>query len=243
MDMLSQILNMNAGGAYGGGKAGGAFDPLAFAMKPQVVIRALCWLFSVVVLGCISSEGWRVDEEGKDKCLFNDDAMACKFGNTVGIFGFIASIAFIVGEYLFERMSSVKSRKRFVMADMAFSALWAFMYFVAFIYLWSQWSSAEIPPGGIGVANMQASIVFCFFSVFTWALCAFMAYKRFLIGAGDEFTSAFETDPANVVHQQAYTSYSMDNDNDQYSQSPFTNQQAGVDQQQVPQMDYQQPTY
>uniref|UniRef100_A0A1A9VEJ5 Uncharacterized protein n=1 Tax=Glossina austeni TaxID=7395 RepID=A0A1A9VEJ5_GLOAU len=43
MDMLSQILNMNAGGAYGGGKAGGAFDPLAFAMKPQVVIRALCW--------------------------------------------------------------------------------------------------------------------------------------------------------------------------------------------------------
>lgn len=44
MDMLNQILNMNAGGAYGGGKAGGAFDPLAFAMKPQVVIRALCWV-------------------------------------------------------------------------------------------------------------------------------------------------------------------------------------------------------
>ena len=42
--MLNQILNMNAGGAYGGGKAGGAFDPLAFAMKPQVVIRALCWV-------------------------------------------------------------------------------------------------------------------------------------------------------------------------------------------------------
>lgn len=44
MDMLNQILNMNAGGAYGGGKAGGAFDPLSFAMKPQVVIRALCWV-------------------------------------------------------------------------------------------------------------------------------------------------------------------------------------------------------
>lgn len=54
-----------------------------------------------------------------------------------------------------------------------------------------------------------------------------MAYKRFLIGAGDEFTSAFETDPANVVHQQAYTSYSMDNDNDQYSASPFGGGQQG----------------
>lgn len=58
------------------------------------------------------------------------------------------------------------------------------------------------------------------------ALCAFLAYKRFLIGAGDEFTSAFETDPANVVHQQAY-SYSMDNDNEQYSASPFGQPQQG----------------
>lgn len=44
MDMLNQILSINNGGAYGGGKAGGAFDPLTFAMKPQVVIRALCWV-------------------------------------------------------------------------------------------------------------------------------------------------------------------------------------------------------
>lgn len=44
MEMLNQILNMNAGGAYGGGKAGGAFDPLNFAIKPQVVVRALCWV-------------------------------------------------------------------------------------------------------------------------------------------------------------------------------------------------------
>lgn len=88
-----------------------------------------------------------------------------------------------------------------------------------------------------------------------------MAYKRFLIGAGDEFTSAFETDPANVVHQQAY-SYSMDNDNEQYSASPFGQPQqgklysihwlllniinpiaslAGMEQQSG--MEYQQPTY
>jgi len=47
MDVLNQILNINAGGAYGGGKAGGAFDPLTFVMKPQVVIRALCWVSAI----------------------------------------------------------------------------------------------------------------------------------------------------------------------------------------------------
>ncbi|XP_017837645.1 synaptogyrin isoform X2 [Drosophila busckii] len=240
MDVLNQILNINAGGAYGGGKAGGAFDPVTFAMKPQVVIRALCWLFSVVVFGCISSEGW-VEKEGKEMCLYNDDAMACKYGNMVGVFGFLASMGFIGGEFLFERMSSVKSRKRYVMADMGFSAFWTFMYFVAFLYLWSQWSSAPMPPLGIGAGSMKTAIVFCFFSIFSWALCAFMAYKRFLIGAGDEFTSAFETDPANVVHQQAY-SYSMDNDNEQYSASPFGQPQQGMEQQSGG-MEYQQPTY
>ncbi|XP_034102549.1 synaptogyrin [Drosophila sulfurigaster albostrigata] len=240
MDVLNQILNINAGGAYGGGKAGGAFDPVTFAMKPQVVIRALCWLFSIVVFGCISSEGW-VEKDGKEYCLYNNDGMACKFGNTIGVFGFLASMGFIGGEFLFERMSSVKSRKRYVMADMGFSAAWAFFYFIAFFYLWSQWSSAPMPPYGIGAGSMKTAIVFCFFNIFSWALCAFMAYKRFLIGAGDEFTSAFETDPANVVHQQAY-SYSMDNDNEQYSASPFGQPQQGMEQQQ-PGMEYQQPTY
>lgn len=72
------------------------------------------------MFGCISSEGWR-EEDGKDICLFNDDPLACKFGNMVGIFGFIGSIGLIVGEFLFERMSSVKSRKRFVLADLGFS--------------------------------------------------------------------------------------------------------------------------
>ena len=47
--------------------------------------------------------------------------MACKYGTTIGVIGFLASMAFIVGEYLFEQMSSVKSRKHYVLADLAFS--------------------------------------------------------------------------------------------------------------------------
>lgn len=35
---------MDGGGAYGGGKAGGPFDPIAFVQRPQVILRALCWV-------------------------------------------------------------------------------------------------------------------------------------------------------------------------------------------------------
>ncbi|XP_017755622.1 PREDICTED: synaptogyrin-1-like [Eufriesea mexicana] len=30
------------GGAYGGGKAGAPFDPIAFIQRPQVILRAVC---------------------------------------------------------------------------------------------------------------------------------------------------------------------------------------------------------
>jgi hypothetical protein len=36
---------MDANGAfYGGGKAGGTFDPIAFVMRPIVILRAVCWV-------------------------------------------------------------------------------------------------------------------------------------------------------------------------------------------------------
>lgn len=77
-------------------------------------------------------------------------------------------MGFLVGEYLFEQMSSVKTRKHYVLADLGFSALWAFLFFVGFCYLTSQWGKAADPPGGYGVNNVQAAIVFSFFSIFTW---------------------------------------------------------------------------
>lgn len=35
---------MDATGAYGGGKAGGAFDPQQFIQRPPVIVRAVCWV-------------------------------------------------------------------------------------------------------------------------------------------------------------------------------------------------------
>lgn len=79
-------------------------------------------LFSIIVFGCISSQGWRVDDKTKkDICIYNDNPTACNYGVTVGVIGFLASMGFIAGEYLFEQMSSVKTRKHYVLADLGFS--------------------------------------------------------------------------------------------------------------------------
>lgn len=40
---------MDAGGAYGGSKAGGTFDPIAFVQRPPVILRAVCWVFILCI--------------------------------------------------------------------------------------------------------------------------------------------------------------------------------------------------
>lgn len=73
------------------------------------------------MFGCISSQGWNTNKEGKQECLYNGDSNACNYGVGISVIAFLASIGFIAGEYFFEQMSSVKTRKRYVMADMGFS--------------------------------------------------------------------------------------------------------------------------
>jgi hypothetical protein len=40
------MMDSGGGGAFGGAKAGAAFDPVAFAKKPPVIVRALCLVIS-----------------------------------------------------------------------------------------------------------------------------------------------------------------------------------------------------
>lgn len=81
----------------------------------------------------------------------------------VGVIAFMASLGFLIGEYMFEQMSSVKSRKHYVLADMAFHFLWAFMYFIGFCYLTNQWSASAEPPIGYSSTSVKSAIVFCLF--------------------------------------------------------------------------------
>ncbi|KAJ6645369.1 Synaptogyrin, partial [Pseudolycoriella hygida] len=212
---------MDVGGAFGGGKAGAPFDPITFVQRPQVFLRALCWLFAIIVFGCISSQGWSLDEDGKEYCLYNRNSNACNYGVGIGVIAFLASMGFLVGEYLFEQMSSVKTRKHFVLGDLGFSSLWAFLYFVGFCYLTNQWGKAEEPNNGYGVNNVRSAIVFSLFSIVTWGGCAFFAYQRFKQGVDAAFAPSYESDPT----ANAYSSYPVGNESEQYNDPPFGAQQ------------------
>jgi hypothetical protein len=82
-------------------------------------------LFAIIVFGCISSQGYKYDrEEKKEVCLYNKDNNACNYGVGIGVIAFLASIGFLVGEFMFEQMSSVKTRKHYVLGDLGFSGEW-----------------------------------------------------------------------------------------------------------------------
>lgn len=145
-------------------------------------------------------------------------------------------MGFIVGEYFFEQMSSAKSRKHFVIVDLAFSSLWALMNFIGFCYISSQWSKSEEPPVGSG--NVTFAILFSFLSTFTWVGCAYFAFLRYKAGVTEiPFQSTYESDPVN---QAAYSSYPDANENEQYHEPPF-----GTQQQQQPMagQNFQAPSY
>nr|XP_022900364.1 synaptogyrin [Onthophagus taurus] len=214
-------------GAYGGGKAGGSFDPIGFIRRPQVILRAVCWLFSIIIFGCISSQGWiKNPTTKKEECLYNNDSNACNYGVGISVIAFLASMGFLAGEYLFEQMSSVKTRKHYVLGDLGFSGFWSFLFFVGFWYLTRQWGKSETPPNGYGVNNVQAAIAFSFFSIFTWAGCAWFAYQRFRQGADAAFATNFEAD---ATLPTSYPSYPGGPDmmDQQYQQPPFS---AGINQ-------------
>lgn len=106
-------------------------------------------MFSIIVFGCISSQGWLLDDKGKEYCIINNNGTACNFGMWLGVIAFLASMGFIVGEYFFEQMSSAKTRKHYVMIDLGFSGNYSivnasilyffsiyFSFLVTYVFCW-----------------------------------------------------------------------------------------------------------
>lgn len=192
------------------------------------------------MFGSIASNGWiKIDENSKEQCIINNNGSVCSYAVWIGLIGFIAAVGFIIGEYFFDQMSSAKSRKHYVIADLAFSGFWALMYFVGFCYITSQWSDSKEPPNGVGSGNVTCAIFFSFLSTLTWAVCAYYAFLRFRAGVQEiPFQSTYESDGFNQTG--GYAAYPDANDNEQYQEPPFSQQQQ---QQQMGQQNFQAPTY
>ena len=152
----------------------------------QKILICFFQFFAIIVFGCISSSGWYFLQptnlleglQGKEVCVMNMDSTACHFSTLVGIVAFLASIGFLVGEWFFEQMSSIKTRKHYVIFDMAFSGLWAFFYFVTFIYMCIAWSKTDDVKFDFASSNIYGAIFFAFLSIFGWVSCLSNISKR-----------------------------------------------------------------
>ncbi|KAG5853986.1 hypothetical protein ANANG_G00032680 [Anguilla anguilla] len=189
------------GMAYGAGKAGGAFDPVTFFQQPHTILRIVSWLFSIVIFGCIANEGYvNRPDEVEEFCIFNRNQNACNYGVTMGSLAFLCCVAFLALDIYFPQISSVKDRKKAVLADVGVSAFWSFMWFVGFCFLTNQWQVAkhEDNPLREGGDAARAAITFSFFSIFTWAGQAFLAFQRYKLGRTPPSSPRTTSTPARM---------------------------------------------
>ncbi|CAF0796319.1 unnamed protein product [Brachionus calyciflorus] len=194
--------------AYGSGMAGAPFDPIGFIKKPQVILRIISLLFSLIVSLCISTE----DSYEKGTCPFNNDPTACGYGILVGVIAFIACIIFLILDARFENFSSIKIRRRVVVADMVFSAAWAFVWFIIFCYMANEWRKAPIEIEQGAESNLvRTALAFSFFSIITWSMIALLNLLRYRQGVSNVFDNEYEDPNQDQIPT------------DSYRQAPFNN--------------------
>uniref|UniRef100_UPI00398EE77E synaptogyrin-3a isoform X1 n=1 Tax=Pristiophorus japonicus TaxID=55135 RepID=UPI00398EE77E len=169
------------GGAYGAGKAGSAVDPISFLKQPQTILRIFSWIFSIVVFGSIVNEGYVNKDSNNLYCVFNKNNNACNYGIAIGTFAFFVCILFLTLDLYFPQISSVKDRKYVVLADLGFSGLWTFLWFVGFCFLENQWqiTPSDYLPLNQGADAARAAIAFCFFSILSWGYLTLFAFNKF----------------------------------------------------------------
>ncbi|KAG5278765.1 hypothetical protein AALO_G00102490 [Alosa alosa] len=203
------------GMAYGAGKAGGAFDPITFVQQPHTILRIVSWLFAIVIFGSIANEGYvNRPDEVEEHCIFNRNQNACNYAVSMGTMAFVSCLAFLALDIYFPQISSVKDRKKAVLADVGVSAFWSFMWFVGFCLMANQWQVAKLEDNPLreGGDAARAAITFSFFSIFTWAALSFLAYKRYLLGADSALFSTEYTDPSQDAAAAPYSAFSAGDD-------------------------------
>uniref|UniRef100_A0A665UYT7 Synaptogyrin n=1 Tax=Echeneis naucrates TaxID=173247 RepID=A0A665UYT7_ECHNA len=194
--------------AYGASLAGGGFDFVKFVRQPQTIVRILSWIFALVVFACITTEGYINSSHSSDaKCFFNQNDSACHYAVGIGVIAFLACVGFLVLDVYLPFMSNAQERKYAVMADLIFSGVWTFLWFVCFCLLASQWGHTE-DVRGIPEDAARATVAFSFFSIATWGILAYYALGRYRRGVTEITIPTYAEPPpaypSNVpdVHQQ-----------------------------------------
>jgi len=118
------------------------------------------------VFGCISAGGY---DEDNGICLFNKKAGACHYGVGIGVIAFLGCIAFLAIDVQFDTINDPDTKKYITLGDLAFSALWCFLWFIGFCYLADMWrKTSKHTYVTMEINNCQAAIAFSFFSIIVW---------------------------------------------------------------------------
>eukprot|EP00118_Oscarella_pearsei_P008507 m.44203 g.44203 ORF g.44203 m.44203 type:complete len:206 (+) comp33505_c0_seq1:24-641(+) len=154
------------------------FDTIAFVKTPQVLVRLVSVVFSVIVFGCIA-DGVDSGDPETNYCAYNKENEVCNFGVAVGVIAFSVAITFLVVDGIYQDQGGA-FRRISTIADLCVSALCTVLWFVAFCYLADRWrASGPLDHFPQKVQNnARAAIAFCFFSIVTWASSSVLAVVR-----------------------------------------------------------------
>lgn len=210
--------------AYGsGGSAGSGFDIVAFLKKPQVILRLVSWVFSIIVFSCISANAY---SPVNGACAYGEKSN-CGYGTAVGVLAFLGLLVFLVLDALFDNLSNVDHRKYIVIGDIAFSGVWSFLWFVCFCLLTNKWT-ANGEKDKFTKSGVEAAIAFSFFSIGTFIALTVLAVIRYRKGVVDEFPP--EYDPSAFAGNAPYSGSEQGSappyqaGSGEIKQSPFTSQ-------------------
>lgn len=188
--------------AYGASLAGGGFDVHKFIRQPQTIVRLLSWIFAIVVFASITTEGYvNSAHSAEAKCIFNQNDSACHYAVGIGVIAFLACVGFLVLDVYVPFMSNAQERKFAVLADLGFSGVWTFLWFVCFCLLANQWSHTHY-VSAIPQDAARATVAFSFFSIATWGILTYFALGRFRRGVNDVTLPTYTEPPPD--HHTAY---------------------------------------
>ncbi|XP_043924108.1 synaptogyrin-2 isoform X2 [Protopterus annectens] len=185
-------------------------------------------IFALVVFACILNECYPRSGGDKEICIFNNNDDACRYGVGIGVLAFLACIIFFVVDLYFPQISNTTDRKYIVIADLGFSGLWTFLWFVGFCFLTNQWVNTTLVSEA-GKDGARAAIAFSFFSIFSWGLLTMSNWKRYKMGIEDPLKDY--TDPSHGSSAPySYPTVASST----YQQSPFSNPATGSESYQPP---------
>uniref|UniRef100_A0A8C5SPT2 Synaptogyrin n=1 Tax=Laticauda laticaudata TaxID=8630 RepID=A0A8C5SPT2_LATLA len=207
------------GGAYGAAKARGTFNLWHFFKQPQVIAHIFSAVLALIVFSCIIGEGYTNQKSSPHlSCIFNQSEDACRYDIGTGVVAFLACIFFFMVNIYFPQISSATDHKYLVMANLAFSDVWTFLWFIGFCVLTNQWSSVQSGDVLIGAGSACASIAFSFFSIFSWGLLIAFTLQHYDMGVQDFDQSYIGPAPGPTPPYSSYPNAGHES----YQQPPFT---------------------